>query len=67
MSCFSVIGATPLSRQFEFKKPFVQLPEAVFKNPILSKLEWKNLNVPEQILLNQFERLIVQVIYKTNL
>ena len=52
--CF--LGNTPLSRQFEFQKPLVQLPEAIYKNSILSKLEWKNLNVPEQILVqNPFQ------------
>ena len=52
--CF--LGNTPLSIQFEFQKPLVQLPEAIYKNSILSKLEWKNLNVPEQILVqNPFQ------------
>lgn len=45
------IGFTDLSRAFEFKNPAVQLPDATFKNPVLSKLEWKNLNATDQILV----------------
>lgn len=44
-----VQGLTALNRTFEFKDPGVQLPDATFKNPILSKLEWKSLNQSDQI------------------
>uniref|UniRef100_A0A0P6GFC0 Trafficking protein particle complex subunit n=1 Tax=Daphnia magna TaxID=35525 RepID=A0A0P6GFC0_9CRUS len=45
-----VQGLTPSSRAFEFQNPNVLLPDATYKNPALSKLEWRNLNGSSQTL-----------------
>lgn len=37
-------GLTPRNQMFEFENPSMKLPESTFTNPLLGKLEWKNLN-----------------------
>lgn len=49
-----LLGGTGLNssnQTFEFQNPIVQLPDSTFKNPLLAKLEWKNLNAMAQKLV----------------
>ena len=47
----SAAGLSQVERAFEFQNPSIELPDSIFKNPILSKLEWKNLNKGTNLLV----------------
>ena len=57
------IGLTDSSKSFLFKSPEITLSEAVYKNPSLSKLELKNINFPDQILVSNLSEFQKNQIY----